>query len=222
MHSFGAFIHLVCAVKRVDAQCRVCGVNKQQTVRLSSQHPLDKWLHKNKIFACTVGCWRMYYYGYNNRCNGVPTSVTGTYTMFCQVRHLIARYALLWLALVLPAAALAQVAVQSASRFSRLDIQQGLSQNTVTALVQDHDGNIWIGTQNGLNRYDGFAGYCASKARLFGMQSDTHVAVIATDDDQTRAIAATASARAWAAEVRASSSGTPAGSCSSMTGCATR
>ena len=44
-----------------------------------------------------------------------------------------------------------------APRFTRLDIQHGLSQATVTALTQDHSGNIWIGTQNGLNRYDGFS-----------------------------------------------------------------
>ncbi len=43
-----------------------------------------------------------------------------------------------------------------ASRFARLNIDQGLSQATAMALAQDHAGNIWIGTQNGLNRYDGF------------------------------------------------------------------
>lgn len=89
--------------------------------------------------------------------------------MFCQVRHYIALYALLWLAMALPATALAQISVQTAARFSRLDIQQGLSQNTVTALVQDHAGNIWIGTQNGLNRYDGFD----VKVYLPGEQSTT-------------------------------------------------
>jgi UDP-N-acetylmuramoylalanine--D-glutamate ligase len=46
-------------------------------------------------------------------------------------------------------------------------------------------------TPDHLDRYDGFAGYCAAKARLFGMQSAAHVAVIATDDEPTRAIAAT-------------------------------
>lgn len=76
--------------------------------------------------------------------------------MLCQVRQHLALYAVLWLTLTVTWAASAQISVQSTSRFSRLDIQQGLSQNTVTALVQDHDGNIWIGTQNGLNRYDGF------------------------------------------------------------------
>ncbi|HEX7820846.1 MAG TPA: UDP-N-acetylmuramoyl-L-alanine--D-glutamate ligase [Sphingobium sp.] len=44
-------------------------------------------------------------------------------------------------------------------------------------------------TPDHLDRYDGFAGYAASKERLFAMQSGAHVAVIADDDDPTRAIA---------------------------------
>jgi UDP-N-acetylmuramoylalanine--D-glutamate ligase len=40
-----------------------------------------------------------------------------------------------------------------------------------------------------LDRYDGVDDYAASKARLFTMQSPDHVAVVATDDDYTRAIA---------------------------------
>lgn len=32
----------------------------------------------------------------------------------------------------------------------------GLSQNTVRAIAQDAQGNIWMGTQNGLNRFDGY------------------------------------------------------------------
>jgi UDP-N-acetylmuramoylalanine--D-glutamate ligase len=40
-----------------------------------------------------------------------------------------------------------------------------------------------------LDRYDGIDDYAASKARLFAMQSPDHVAVVATDDDYTRAIA---------------------------------
>ena len=42
-----------------------------------------------------------------------------------------------------------------------------------------------------LDRYDGVEDYAASKARLFAMQSAEHVAVIAADDDYTRAIAGT-------------------------------
>jgi UDP-N-acetylmuramoylalanine--D-glutamate ligase len=44
-------------------------------------------------------------------------------------------------------------------------------------------------TPDHLDRYDGVDDYAASKARLFAMQSPEHVAVIATEDDHTRAIA---------------------------------
>lgn len=39
--------------------------------------------------------------------------------------------------------------------FEHMTIGQGLSHNTVYALLQDHQGFLWIGTQSGLNRYDG-------------------------------------------------------------------
>ncbi|PIY11996.1 MAG: hypothetical protein COZ18_03135 [Flexibacter sp. CG_4_10_14_3_um_filter_32_15] len=39
-------------------------------------------------------------------------------------------------------------------RFDKLTSQDGLSQNTVTCMLQDNLGFVWIGTQNGLNRYD--------------------------------------------------------------------
>lgn len=42
-----------------------------------------------------------------------------------------------------------------AVRFNRLSVEQGLSQSVVQAIVQDERGFIWIGTQQGLNRYDG-------------------------------------------------------------------
>ena len=45
-------------------------------------------------------------------------------------------------------------------------------------------------TPDHLDRYDGFAGYAASKARLFAMQSGDHMAVIASEDEETRKIAA--------------------------------
>ncbi len=41
-------------------------------------------------------------------------------------------------------------------RFERLSPKQGLSHNTVFSVVQDKQGFIWFGTQDGLNKYDGY------------------------------------------------------------------
>ncbi len=41
-------------------------------------------------------------------------------------------------------------------RFERISIDQGLSQNSVYAMLQDRMGFLWIGTDDGLNRYDGY------------------------------------------------------------------
>ncbi len=41
-------------------------------------------------------------------------------------------------------------------RFFHLGIEDGLSNNKVNCLLQDKTGFIWIGTENGLNRYDGY------------------------------------------------------------------
>jgi UDP-N-acetylmuramoylalanine--D-glutamate ligase len=44
-------------------------------------------------------------------------------------------------------------------------------------------------TPDHLDRYDGFAGYAASKARLFSLQHRDQVAIVAVDDDPSRMIA---------------------------------
>lgn len=40
--------------------------------------------------------------------------------------------------------------------FARLGADEGLSQGSVTAIQQDGTGFLWIGTEDGLNRYDGY------------------------------------------------------------------
>jgi len=40
--------------------------------------------------------------------------------------------------------------------FSRISIEQGLSQSVVNTILQDSQGFLWFGTQDGLNRYDGY------------------------------------------------------------------
>ena len=37
-----------------------------------------------------------------------------------------------------------------------LGIEQGLSNNAVTCIYQDHNGFMWFGTYDGLNRFDGY------------------------------------------------------------------
>ncbi|MES2498459.1 MAG: UDP-N-acetylmuramoyl-L-alanine--D-glutamate ligase [Pseudomonadota bacterium] len=62
----------------------------------------------------------------------------------------------------------------------QIDITQSLDCDVavLTNITPDH-----------LDRYDGFAGYAASKERLFAMQSPGHAAIIAVEDEPSRAIA---------------------------------
>ena len=42
------------------------------------------------------------------------------------------------------------------TKLSHLSTTNGLSQSNVTCITQDHLGFMWFGTQNGLNKYDGY------------------------------------------------------------------
>ena len=62
-------------------------------------------------------------------------------------------------AMLLALLACLAVPAQAARRsyyFDNLGSEQGLQQNTVSALMQDRAGFVWIATQGGLHRYDGY------------------------------------------------------------------
>src|SRR5215475_1563895 len=44
---------------------------------------------------------------------------------------------------------------QQSLSYTRLTVEDGLSNNSVQCVLQDRAGIVWIGTNGGLNRYDG-------------------------------------------------------------------
>jgi len=59
-------------------------------------------------------------------------------------------------ALLLWSAAAGAGAPPRTLRFEQLSVEHGLAQETVLAIAQDKQGFIWLGTQAGLTRYDGY------------------------------------------------------------------
>src|SRR5258707_3843469 len=65
--------------------------------------------------------------------------------------------------LIMPSAVRAQnndtqghVALASTVRFGHLTADDGLVDNSITAILQDSRGFMWFGTPSGLSRYDGY------------------------------------------------------------------
>ena len=76
---------------------------------------------------------------------------------------------LLWFCCLLSAAPATDI------HFRHLGIDDGLSQSTVLSLAQDGCGNVWMGTQSGLNCFDGtqFKVFYAQPADSTALWDDT-------------------------------------------------
>jgi len=64
---------------------------------------------------------------------------------------------------------------QSSYIFHHLETSDGLSNNSVRTILRDSYGFLWIGTESGLNRYDGYG------FKVYSMNSNTHNSLISND-----------------------------------------
>ena len=72
-------------------------------------------------------------------------------------KAMIRLYSIFILLSIIPFLSFAQDRLNPPLHFDHLTINEGLSNNTVYFMIQDRYGYIWIGTQNGLNKYDGYS-----------------------------------------------------------------
>ena len=49
------------------------------------------------------------------------------------------------------------VSLHAQLQLNEISEAEGLSQNTVKSIIQDSNGFIWVGTYNGINKYDGYS-----------------------------------------------------------------
>ena len=67
-------------------------------------------------------------------------------------------------------------------RFHNYTISNGLSQSYVTTIVQDNTNTLWIGTQDGLNRFDGKSFEIFTPDKSLGIGSTNFKCSIKTKD----------------------------------------
>ena len=75
----------------------------------------------------------------------------------------------------------------SVVRFEHLNSEDGLSQNAGLDILQDSRGYLWIGTQDGLNRYDGYS-FKIYKHDPDDPQSLSHNSILKIAEDQDGAL----------------------------------
>ncbi|HET9678966.1 MAG TPA: diguanylate cyclase [Gammaproteobacteria bacterium] len=94
-----------------------------------------------------------------NKGGGMPGCTVKSFsitTLRIQLRYLSLCLLLLVPSIAQPAVAPDLTKSTRLTHFSHLTINNGLSQSTVMSVVQGPRGFMWFGTQDGLNRYDGY------------------------------------------------------------------
>lgn len=71
-------------------------------------------------------------------------------------------------------------------RLVPIDLSETIPDNDITALYQDHDGFVWIGTSNGLYRYDGLHVQCYRNTLLFPHLLPSNEITCMLDDGNNR------------------------------------
>ncbi len=69
-------------------------------------------------------------------------------------------------------------------RFDRFSLEDGLSQNSVLSLLQDRNGFLWVGTQDGLDRYDGYT-FTVFKNDAVDSTSISHNSILCLFEDSS-------------------------------------
>lgn len=91
-----------------------------------------------------------------------------------------------WILLLLGVKPLSLDAQNSAITFERVTAEQGLTSNRINGIVQDRSGFLWIATNNGLNRFDGFENkqYTKQIDDTCSLSSNSVLSVFCDNDDQ--------------------------------------
>src|SRR4051812_2815003 len=65
--------------------------------------------------------------------------------------------------------------------FNRLSVKDGLPSDIINSTLQDKEGYMWIGTQGGLVRYDGYK----TRAYQFGLEDPTRFDISSVYEDRS-------------------------------------
>ena len=78
-------------------------------------------------------------------------------------------------------------AQQQRFRFDRISLNEGLSQSIVNTILKSKDGFLWVGTESGLNKYDGYE-FTIYKQNPFDRNSISNNQILSLYEDRSGAL----------------------------------